>query len=243
MRAILTYHSIDDSGSPISISRAAFARHLEWFASGRVPVVSLPELLTRPGHDAAIALTFDDALRTVDTEALPRLHELGLPATIFVPTGHVGRDNRWGGHTADGIPVLPLMTWDGLGRAAERGITVGAHTRLHSRLTAIRGTDLADEIAGSQEEIRRELGITATQFAYPYGGHDAAVRSATARHYSHAVTTELRPLSPGADLLTLPRLDAWYLQNSRWFDRWGSTALQGFLGVRRLGRTVRAVLT
>lgn len=241
MRAILTYHSIDDSGSPISISRAAFARHLAWFASGRVPIVSLPDLLARPGHDAAIALTFDDALRTVEIEALPQLHDLGLPATVFVPTGHVGRDNRWGGHTPDGVPVLPLMTWEALGRAAEQGITIGAHTRLHPRLTATRGTSLADEVGGSQADIQRELAVTATQFAYPYGAHDATVRSITARHYVHAVTTELQTLSPGADHLALPRLDAWYLQDSRWFDRWDSAALRVFLGVRRFGRAVRAV--
>ena len=44
MRAILTYHSIDESGSPISISRRDFRRHIEWFASGAVQVLPLDVL-------------------------------------------------------------------------------------------------------------------------------------------------------------------------------------------------------
>lgn len=242
MRAILTYHSIDDSGSPISIGRAAFARHLAWFAGGRVPILSLPELMTRPGNDDAIALTFDDALHTVETDALPQLSDLGLPATVFVTTGHVGGDNRWGGHASRGIPVLPVMTWDTLGRAAEAGITIGAHSRTHPDLMTVPGTDLEDEVGGSQEDIRRELGIVATQFAYPYGAVDATVRTAATRYYAHAVTTTLRPLAPAQDHHALPRLDAWYLRDARWLDRWGSVAMQGYLGARRIGRTVRGAI-
>ena len=30
MRAVLMYHSIDDSGSPISIAPAVFAEHVQW---------------------------------------------------------------------------------------------------------------------------------------------------------------------------------------------------------------------
>ena len=60
MRAILTYHSIDPSGSPISVSPAAFRRHIEWLASGRVRVVRLEELMRLPAGEDAVALTFDD---------------------------------------------------------------------------------------------------------------------------------------------------------------------------------------
>ena len=48
MRAILTYHSIDDSGSPISVSPAAFRRQLEWLVAERVRVVPLSELSHLP---------------------------------------------------------------------------------------------------------------------------------------------------------------------------------------------------
>src|SRR5690606_37701023 len=60
MRAILTYHSIDESGSPISVSREAFRAHVRWLASGAVKVRPLAELVdARDGGDA-VAITFDD---------------------------------------------------------------------------------------------------------------------------------------------------------------------------------------
>ncbi len=44
MRAILTYHSIDSSGSPISLSEESFRGHVRFLGSGRVSVVPLAEL-------------------------------------------------------------------------------------------------------------------------------------------------------------------------------------------------------
>ena len=44
MRAILTYHSIDESGSPISMSEEVFRSQIAWLAKGHVKVVSLETL-------------------------------------------------------------------------------------------------------------------------------------------------------------------------------------------------------
>ena len=44
MRAILTYHSIDESGSAISISEAVFRAQIAWLAKSDVRVVTLDAL-------------------------------------------------------------------------------------------------------------------------------------------------------------------------------------------------------
>ncbi|MBK9550504.1 MAG: hypothetical protein IPO52_15740 [Gemmatimonadetes bacterium] len=62
MRAILTYHAIDATGSVISVTPEDFAAHVSWAASGAVQVVSVEELLAFPDSVNAVALTFDDAL-------------------------------------------------------------------------------------------------------------------------------------------------------------------------------------
>src|SRR5579864_2255548 len=96
MRATLTYHSIDDSGSPISVSPTAFDAHLKWLNTGRVRVVSLDEIVTMPddGQDA-VAVTFDDGLLNT-RQPVENLLSSGLPVTLFVVSGYVGRTNTWG---------------------------------------------------------------------------------------------------------------------------------------------------
>ena len=96
MRAILTYHSIDDSGSPISVAPEEFRAHVRWLSSGLVRVVPLAELVTLPPEEEAVAITFDDAFQNFASVAAPLLYEHGLPATLFVVSGRVGRDNAWG---------------------------------------------------------------------------------------------------------------------------------------------------
>src|SRR5690349_8311160 len=99
-RAILTYHSIDDSGSPISVSPSVFESHVTWLGSGRVRVVALDDLCDLKDDGDAIAVTFDDAVDNFGSIAAPLLVDNGIPATLFVVSEHVGRTNEWGGHSA-----------------------------------------------------------------------------------------------------------------------------------------------
>lgn len=239
MRAILTWHSIDESGSPISIAPATFARQLEWLRSGQVQVVPLAELVTMAGGTNAVALTFDDALASVAETALPGLIEAGLPATIFVATAHVGGDNRWRGCEARGIPVLPVMTWEQLAEAQASGIAIGAHTRTHPDLRQCADASLQQELKGAREDIEGALGTIPEAFAYPYGAHDQRIRDAASEVYRFSVTTDLRPLEAGDPPHALPRLDAWYFQDARWLERWGAATLRHYLGLRRAGRAVK----
>jgi peptidoglycan/xylan/chitin deacetylase (PgdA/CDA1 family) len=242
MRAILTYHSIDDSGSPISVDRAAFQAHLEWFDRGEVTVLGLEELVANPGGADAVALTFDDALESAAEWALPALVERRLPATIFVPTRHVGGDNRWQGVETAAVPILPVMTWDALGRAHESGMEIGAHTRTHPRLPDCSAEALEDELGGALEDVRSELGVMPHSLAYPYGLSTPRVRALAADRFRHGVTTELRAIGMDEDSLALPRLDAWYLRRAGLLEHWGSSLFRTYLGVRRGARGLRGLV-
>ena len=50
-RAILTYHSIDDSGSVLSVSPARFQQHLEWMVRSGIAVRTLDAMLSPDAHD------------------------------------------------------------------------------------------------------------------------------------------------------------------------------------------------
>jgi peptidoglycan/xylan/chitin deacetylase (PgdA/CDA1 family) len=241
MRAILTYHSIDESPSAISVSPDAFRRHVAWLASGAVRVVSLEELLRLPPDADAVALTFDDGFVNFAEMAAPLLARNRLPATLFVVTEHVGGTNAWGGTCAQDIPTLPLLDWPALGRMAEQGVTIGAHSRTHAHLPELSPAALEDEIGGSADRIERELGVRPAVFAYPYGeANDAVVRAA--RDFPLAVTTELRPLAEHDDPRVLPRLDMYYFRTGNWLEAYGSARFRQYLWVRSRARLVRAAL-
>lgn len=239
MRAILTYHSIDSSGSPISVSPEAFRAHCGWLARGPVRVVPLAALLTLPETEDAVALTFDDGYSNFAAEAAPLLETYGLPATLFVVAGHVGTTNAWGGRADPRIPTLSLLDWPALAGLAERGIRLGAHSRTHPRLSRVPPPQLEDELAGAAELIRRETGQHPEDLAYPFGDVDAAVARAAGRIYRRAVTTEFRPLGPVEDPLRLPRLDAYYFRRRGQLEAWGTPRFRRRLWFRGQARRLR----
>jgi len=240
MRAILTYHSVDTTGSPISVSPREFSTHVKWIASGAVRVVPLQELSQIPERTDALALTFDDGLQSAIEIAGPTLRDHALPATFFIPTAHVGGDNRWGGGDDASIPVMPVADWDTLGRLADEGFEIGAHTRTHPRLPMCDDAQLTDELEGAIEDIVTHIGHTPRSFAYPYGTIDDRVRRAVTRRYAIGCTTELRVLQNTDPRECLPRLDAWYLRQPGRLQAWGSLRFSGYLGMRRVARRLRA---
>lgn len=242
MRAILTYHSLDDSGSPISVAPEVFRRQVAWLGSGRVRVVPLAELVALPPASDAVAITFDDAFQNFVEVAAPLLTERRLPVTLFVVPGHVGKDNAWGGVRHARIPTLPLADWGALGRLAEAGVTLGAHTRTHPHLTRLPDAALTEELGGAQASIRRETGQAAAEVAYPYGDGDARVFAAAAAWYRLGVTTELRGLAAAEQPLALPRLDMFYLRRPGQLEAWGSARFAGRLWLRAQARKVRSTL-
>lgn len=234
------YHSLDVSGSPVSLDPQIFRQHVKFLASGTVNVVALERLPEIPEHSDAVAVTFDDGFSNFATEAAPALRDAGLPVTLFVVSDH-GGSNDWGGHAAPGIPTLPLLDWPAIGRLAEQGVVLGGHTRRHPRLSQLKSDQLDDEIGGCVDRIRNETGRTPRTFAYPYGDHSPAAVAAAARHFTMACTTELRTLANEEPMHLLPRLDMYYYQDPGSLEAWGTPRFRRRLAWRAAARRVRQV--
>ena len=239
MRAILTYHSIDSSGSPISLSASTFDRHVRWLRSGRVRVLTVEDLLAAPPADDAVAITFDDGFANFGEMAAPRLADAGLPSTLFVVTDHVGRTNAWGGVPTQGIPHLPLLGWDALGRLSEQGVTIGAHTRTHPDLTTTDAARARDELRGSADAIERALGRRPGVFAYPFGGLNREIAALAATEFRWSCTTEFAAVGAAVLHERVPRLDAYYSQRGEVLETFGSPAFARFVRRRHWLRQIR----
>lgn len=238
MRAILTYHSIDPSGSVISVDSGTFRRQMHWLSKSGTRVLSLRDLPAADGR--AIAITFDDGFSNFADVALPVLEELRFPATLFVVTGRVGTTNDWESPAGGArIPSLRLLDWSGVARVAERGIEVGAHGRRHLDLATAAASEVSDEISGAASDIARETGNQPAAFAFPYGEWNAAVAADVSRAYQMSCTTDFRLLSRSDRAHLLPRLDMYYLRAEGRLEAFGTPRFERYIKSRRLGRAIR----
>ena len=156
---------------------------------------TLADALTAPPAERTVAVTFDDAHRSVLDLALPILARLGLPATVFVPTDYAddGRLMDWQGiaqwlggpHEAE----LRCMTWEQLRSLVDLGWEVGSHTRTHPHLTTVDDDTLARELGESRRACEEHLGTQCHSLAYPYSDYDdRVVRAARDAGYRFATT-------------------------------------------------------
>jgi peptidoglycan/xylan/chitin deacetylase (PgdA/CDA1 family) len=235
--AILTYHSLDSSGSVISIAPQAFREQMKWLAGSGIPVVPLERIRDSPG---AVALTFDDGFRNFLKEAFPVLRDLGLPSTVFVVSRYCGERNRWPSQPASPrVPDLPLMSWNELREIARGGVMLGSHTATHPYMTRLSAAQIDEELRASQCEIEDRTGQPVRAFAYPYGATSLEVREAVRWRFPLACGTKLDFVSRGSDAADLPRLDAYYLQNPFWFRSLGAGYGAAYIAARRFLRERR----
>lgn len=242
MRAILTYHSLDDSGSPISVSPVAFREHCEELARGSIRVLTLDALLRAPVAEQAVALTFDDGFTNFLEHAAPLLNAHAFPYTMFIATRHVGGRNNWGGRTQAGIPDLPLLSWDKLATLARDGMEIGAHTRTHPDLTRCDASRLADELQGGVNDTEKYLGVRPSAFAYPYGAYNSTVRSAAQNIFAYSCTTRMGILGARDDVAALPRVDMYYLRAPGALKSFGDASFAATVWARAQARRLRTLV-
>ncbi len=235
MRAVLTFHSIDDSGSVLSFAPVRFAELVESLARSGVPVVAFDDLLQlREG----IAITFDDGMATLHRHALPVLRAHGFPAHLFLTTGAVGKDNMWPSQPR-AAPRFDMLGWRQVEDCVAQGMLVESHTASHPDLRTLDDARIVAECRAADEEIERRLGRRPRLFAYPYGFADERVRRAVAPLYAGCFSTRLDYLRDQADLSDLPRLDTYFLRAPALFRHLRSAPVHLYIGLRAAIRRIR----
>lgn len=236
---VLCYHAVSERWpAALSIPPEEIERQLAYLVGRGYRGATFHDAVTSPPAGKTLAVTFDDAYRSVIARALPILNRLGLPGTVFAPTGLIGIEapmswpgiDRWvgGPHEEELVP----MSWVELRALAEAGWEIGSHTRSHPRLTRLADRELAGELRGSREDCAARLDRPCRSLSYPYGDEDGRVVAATREAgYSAAGTLPGRLHPPSA--LRWSRIGVYRV------DRGIRFRLKASPRVRRL-RTLRA---
>jgi peptidoglycan/xylan/chitin deacetylase (PgdA/CDA1 family) len=182
---VLCYHAVSpDWPADLSVTPERFAAQLELLVRRGYVGATFGRAVTDPPGPRTVAITFDDAYRSVLELALPIMRRLGLPGSVYAPTDWPGRPEpmSWDGidHWAGGPHEreLSCLGWDELGELAHEGWEVGSHTRSHPRLTRLADEQLAAELEGSRSACEEALGRPCRSIAYPYGDVDERVAAA-----------------------------------------------------------------
>lgn len=243
---VLTYHSLDGSGSVISTEPTVFRRQMQTLASRGFTGIGAGQLLdawergaTLP--DRPMVLTFDDGFGNVLDHAAPVLAELKFSATVYVVSGLCGKTNSWAGQ-AGGIPRMPMLSWSSLEDLLAAGFEVGAHSVSHRDLTRLSRHDVEREVLGSKETIEQRLRRAVPTFAYPFGRVSPDAHAVARAGFRAAMGTALGVARRTGDRYCMARVDMYYFRAPATFRLFGTVAGPAYLGVRALGRAVRARL-
>lgn len=201
---LLIYHRVGGgSREELDVTPGTFRDQVDVLADHQVvPLDDALSALEQGDVGHRVVLTFDDGFADVHEHAWPLLRERGLPFTIYLTTGYVGRVMRWEGSTAK-EQGAPALSWDQLREMVDSGLcTVGNHTHTH-----VGPEDLTvDELDRCSELVETNLGVVPRHFAYTWGVPVPRLDAELAERFRTCATGELGRNLPGADPLRWRRV-------------------------------------
>lgn len=220
---VLCYHAVSaDWDAPLAVTPEQLDAQLQYLADQGFRAVTFSDAVLGREKGKLVAITFDDGYRSVAQVAKPILDSHGMIGTVFVPTSFIGaeRPMSWPGidHWLDGpnADELTPMSWEEAEKLIGAGWEIGSHTCSHPQLTKLDDAQLRKELAESQLECERRLGISCESLAFPYGDVDERVsEAAMAAGYSAAAALSVRASQPSP--YRWPRADVYRIDSGRSF--------------------------
>jgi peptidoglycan/xylan/chitin deacetylase (PgdA/CDA1 family) len=221
---VLCYHAVSPTWeADLSTTPARFERQLALLAKRGYRGLTFTEAVRAPADGRIVAITFDDAYRSVLQIARPILERFGFPATVFAPTNYIGTERpmvwpgidqwRGGAHEHELMP----MSWEELRALASSGWEIGSHTASHPHLTELDDAALTAELESSKASCEEHLQAPCVSLAYPYGGVDARVVEAT-RSCGYTVAAALPRRLDARGPLEVPRIGVYHVDDDRRFQ-------------------------
>jgi peptidoglycan/xylan/chitin deacetylase (PgdA/CDA1 family) len=170
---VLMYHSVNPQGEPkrdpLVVTPRTFEKQMRFLKQHRynvLPLETIADLFKEGKRLPArlVAITLDDGYKDNYTYAFPILKKYGLPATMFIITGEVGRPDR--------------LSWDEINQMQASGIiTFGSHCLGPEPLIKIKSEgEVKRQVFDSKKVLEERLGSAVTMFSYPEGKFNAKIK-------------------------------------------------------------------
>ena len=174
---ILTYHNFTkDESSSYRINIIEFEKQMNYLAAHNYSVISLSELLKGLRDSQLppkpVVITIDDGFKSTYTLAYPVLKEYNFPATLFLYTNFIEKNNF-------------SLTWEEIREMTKNNIEIGSHTLSHCNLLRYKKNEDYDtyitrvkkEIFLSKEILESKIEGKVKFFAYPYGVYGSIIKN------------------------------------------------------------------
>lgn len=204
---VLIYHHVSaDTPASTSVTPATFERHLDFLERNEFNPWPLSRILDAVAARAplprnTVAITFDDAYRSVLEEALPRLQRRGWPFTLFVNTEAVDRG------------YATSLNWEQIRELARAGVEIANHSHSHDHLVRRRDGEseaqwrqrVVRDIETAAERIEAETGSRSRLFAYPFGEYSDALKAVVRDLGYRGIAQQSGAVGYLTDMLAVPR--------------------------------------
>jgi peptidoglycan/xylan/chitin deacetylase (PgdA/CDA1 family) len=183
---ILMYHVIssapDTAQNPeLFVKPRRFRAQVSALAKRGYQAITLEQLYSAwkrggPIPRKPVVLTFDDGYRGDYTDAMPILAARHWPGVLNLTLTSIES-----GELTDGM----------VERMLDAGWELASHTISHLDLTRMEGSDLAHEVGGSRQLLRKRFHVPVSFFCYPSGRYDdRTIRAVRQAGYLGATTTD-----------------------------------------------------
>ena len=203
----IQYHHFGNASTPsTSVTMEAFKQQLAYLETHQFTVLAFEEALRfiKTGEQLplrSVVITIDDAYLSIYKQAFPLLRQKGWPFTIFVSTESVDKEYKG------------FLTWSQIKEMSGKGASIGIHSHTHPYLVREQSKMTFDhwekwarmEIKTSRQRIKKEIGVDADLFAYPYGEFNLALKEIVAELGLVGVGQHSGVIWSKSDFLALPR--------------------------------------
>lgn len=199
---VIYYHDVVDGPgeSYMKINIEKFKRHMFYLRDHGWQTIRFDDLQSNDdcridSGRKRVLITFDDGWRSNYDAIFEFMNNNGLKYNIFLETAKIGNDPNY-------------LSWDLVRKMHQSGtVGFGAHTFSHPNMADVTALDLDRELTLANDIIRRETGIEARDFCFPFGAYSADSIDKIRRYglYDRIYTSDMRYSYPIGDTLIFGR--------------------------------------